>query len=220
MRAIVVREFGHYKDVAKLETLPNPEPGPDDVIVRNKAAGVSFAASLNIAGKYQRKAPLPYIPAPEAAGIVHAVGKNITRVKVGDHVMCSVDDSGAAGFSKIPEVSCFVIPKDMDFGVGSAIITSYNTSYGALTAGPTCRPGKPCWCMVRPVPSAWPLSRSARPWAPLSLPLQAGKSIVRPPSAMARIMLSTIAGKNSAMSSWISPMARASMWSMTASAAM
>jgi len=133
MRAIVVREFGHYKDVAKLETLPNPEPGPDDVIVRNKAAGVSFAASLNIAGKYQRKAPLPYIPAPEAAGIVHAVGKNITRVKVGDHVMCSVDDSGAAGFSKIPEVSCFVIPKDMDFGVGSAIITSYNTSYGALT---------------------------------------------------------------------------------------
>src|SRR5690606_7679372 len=133
MRAIVVRKFGHHHDVARLETLPKPEPAPGHVVVRNKAAGVSFAASLNIAGKYQRKAPLPYIPAPECAGIVEAVGEGVTRVTVGDHVMCSVDNGGAAGFCHIPEVSCFRIPKEMDFGVGTAIITSYNTSYGALT---------------------------------------------------------------------------------------
>jgi NADPH2:quinone reductase len=132
MRAIVVHEFGHYKDVAKLETLPIPEPGPGEVVVRNKAAGVSFAASLNIAGKYQRKAPLPYIPSTETAGIVHAVGENVTRVAVGDHVMCSVNHGGAAGFCCIEDVACIKIPKDMDFAVGSAIITSYNTSYGAL----------------------------------------------------------------------------------------
>ncbi len=133
MRAIVINEFGNYKEVAKLETLPIPNPGPGEVVVRNKAAGVSFAASLNIAGKYQRKAPLPYIPSTEAAGIVHAVGENVTRVAVGDHVMCSVDHGGAAGFCKIEDVACFKIPKEMDFAVGSALITSYNTSYGALT---------------------------------------------------------------------------------------
>lgn len=133
MRAIVVHKFGNYQDVAKLETLPIPEPGPGEVVVRNKAAGVSFAASLNIAGKYQRKAPLPYIPATESAGIVHAVGENVTRVAVGDHVMCSVDHGGAAGFCKIEDVACHKIPEEMDFAVGSAVITSYNTSYGALT---------------------------------------------------------------------------------------
>lgn len=132
MRAIVIHEFGNYRDVAKLETLPVPEPGPGEVVVRNKAAGVSFAASLNIAGKYQRKAPLPYIPSTEAAGIVHAVGENVSRVAVGDHVMCSVDHGGAAGFCKIEDVACFKIPKEMDPAVGSALITSYNTSYGAL----------------------------------------------------------------------------------------
>lgn len=132
MRAIIIHEFGNYKDVAKLDTLPVPEPGPGEVVVRNKAAGVSFAATLNIAGKYQRKAPLPYIPSTEAAGIVHAVGENVTRVAVGDHVMCSVDHGGAAGFCCIDDVACLKIPEDMDFAVGSAIITSYNTSYGAL----------------------------------------------------------------------------------------
>lgn len=132
MRAIVIHEFGNYKDVAKLETLPVPKPGPGEVVVRNKAAGVSFAATLNIAGKYQRKAPLPYIPSTETAGIVQAVGANVTRVAVGDHVMCSVNHGGAAGFCCIEDVACLKIPKDMDFAVGSAIITSYNTSYGAL----------------------------------------------------------------------------------------
>lgn len=132
MRAIIIHEFGNYKDVAKLETLPVPEPGPGEVVVRNKAAGVSFAATLNIAGKYQRKAPLPYIPSTEAAGIVHAVGEYVTRVAVGDHVMCSVDHGGAAGLCCIEDVACLKIPNDMDFAVGSAIITSYNTSYGAL----------------------------------------------------------------------------------------
>jgi len=133
MRAILVREYGHYQDKTKLETLPIPEPGPDEVIVRNKAAGVSFATSLNIAGKYQRKPPLPYIPCTEVGGVIHAVGKNVTRVAVGDHVMCAVDDGGAAGFCKIRDLSCQKIPKDMDFGVAASMITSYTTSYGALT---------------------------------------------------------------------------------------
>ena len=133
MRAIVVKEYGHYKNMAKLETLPIPKPGPGEVVVRNKAAGVSFATSLNIAGKYQRKPPLPYIPSTEVAGIVHAIGDNVSRVAVGDHVMCSVDNGGAAGFCQIQDICCHKIPEDMDFGAASSLITSYTTSYGALT---------------------------------------------------------------------------------------
>ena len=132
MRAITVREYGHYREQAKLETFPVPVPGPGEVVVRNKAAGVSFATSLNIAGKYQRKPPLPYVPGTEVGGIIHAVGENVTRVAVGDPVMCSVDDGGAGGFCKTDALCCHKIPKEMDFGVAASLITSYTTSYGGL----------------------------------------------------------------------------------------
>jgi len=62
MRAIVVHEFGNYQEKAKLENQPIPEPGPGEVVVRNKAAGISFGMSLTMAGKYQRKPPLPFTP--------------------------------------------------------------------------------------------------------------------------------------------------------------
>ena len=60
MRAIVVREFGHHHAQAKLETLPIPEAGPGEVVIRNKVAGISFGMALTVAGKYQRKPPLPF----------------------------------------------------------------------------------------------------------------------------------------------------------------
>ncbi|MBL4906218.1 MAG: alcohol dehydrogenase catalytic domain-containing protein, partial [Sneathiella sp.] len=97
MRAIIVREFGPYQSNATLETLPIPEPGPGEVVVRNKAVGVSFGMSLTIAGKYQRKPPLPFTPATEASGIIHSVGDGVTRVAPGDRIMCNVDSGGSAG---------------------------------------------------------------------------------------------------------------------------
>lgn len=64
MRAIIVREYGPYQDEAKLEYIPKPEaPGAGDVLIRNKAAGVSFATSLNIAGNINGSRRCPLFPA-------------------------------------------------------------------------------------------------------------------------------------------------------------
>ncbi len=112
MRAIIVRKFGHYQDVAKLENLPIPNPGPGEVVVQNKAAGVSFAMSLVMAGKYQRKPPLPFTPGTEAAGIIHSVGPGVTRVAVGDRVMCNVDEGGNGGFNRVRDICCHKISDD------------------------------------------------------------------------------------------------------------
>jgi len=133
MRAIIVRKYGPYQDQAKLEDISKPEvPGTGEVLIRNKAAGVSFATSLNIAGKYQRKPPLPFVPGTEVGGIVEAVGPDVSRVSVGDHVMCNVDSGGLTGFNVTSAYSCHKIPSDMDFAAGAMLITSYTTSYGAL----------------------------------------------------------------------------------------
>ena len=132
MRAIVVHEFGHYLTAANLENLPVPSPGKGEVVVKQKASGVSFATSLTIAGKYQRKPPRPFSPITESSGIVHAIGDGVTRVKVGDRVMCNVDSGGLSGFNLMEEVCCHVMPEKMTFAEGTAMVISYTTSYGAL----------------------------------------------------------------------------------------
>ncbi|USG60934.1 NADPH:quinone oxidoreductase family protein [Sneathiella marina] len=143
MRAIIVRNYGPYQEEAKLETVPKPEaPGTGEVLIRNKTAGVSFATSLNIAGKYQRKPPLPFVPGTEVGGIVEAVGPNVSRVAVGDHVMCSVDSGGMSGFNVTSEFSCHKIPIEMSFAAGSMLITSYTTSYGALVRRANLKAGE------------------------------------------------------------------------------
>ncbi|WP_025897465.1 NADPH:quinone oxidoreductase family protein [Sneathiella glossodoripedis] len=146
MRAIVVREFGEPAKVAKLEELDITNPGPGEVVIKNYAAGISFAMSLNIQGKYQRKAPLPYIPGSESAGVVHAVGEGVSRVKVGDRVMCNVDSGALAEYNCVRDICCHKIPGEMSFEQAATLITSYTTSYGALTLRANIKPGE--WVMV------------------------------------------------------------------------
>jgi NADPH2:quinone reductase len=132
MRAIVVREFGRHREQAKLETLAIPEPGPGEVVIRNKIAGVSFGMALTIAGKYQRKPPLPFTPGTEASGIIHAVGPGVSRIAVGDRVMCNVDSGGNGAFNLAKDICCHKIPDAMSFEEAAMIVLSYTTSYGAL----------------------------------------------------------------------------------------
>ena len=67
MRRIVCREFGPPERLA-LEQAPDPEPGPGEVLIGVRAAGVSFADGLIIAGSYQVKPPLPFTPGLVVAG--------------------------------------------------------------------------------------------------------------------------------------------------------
>jgi NADPH2:quinone reductase len=132
MRAVVVEEFGPPHEKAVLTECPVPVPGPGEVVVQNRAAGVSFAMSLNIQGKYQRKAPLPFVPGTEMAGIVHAVGDGVSRVAVGDRVMCNTDSGACGGFNKMPDICCYEMPDSLSFEKAVALVNSYTTSYGAL----------------------------------------------------------------------------------------
>lgn len=142
MRAIVVHEFGPHHEKAVLGNLEIPVPGPGEVVIQNRAAGISFAMSLNIQGKYQRKAPLPYIPGSESAGVVYAVGPDVTRVIVGDRVMCNVDSGACAGYNKVRDICCHKIPDGASFEDAATMITSYTTSYGALVLRAKLRAGE------------------------------------------------------------------------------
>ena len=52
-----------------------PSPGPNDVHIRVKAAGLNFADTLQIAGRYQSKLEPPFIPGMEVAGEIIGIGQ-------------------------------------------------------------------------------------------------------------------------------------------------
>jgi NADPH2:quinone reductase len=142
MRALVCRNWGTFDDLV-IEERPSPAPGPGQIRFRMAAAGVGLGASLVVAGKYQRKPPLPFVPGTEATGIVTAIGPGVTRFAIGDPVMAALDWGGYAEEVIAFEQSTWPVPPALSADPARAIplVISYPTAYGALVwrakLGPT-----------------------------------------------------------------------------------
>src|SRR6266704_5314256 len=103
MKAIRVSEYGG-PSVLKLEEVPAPTPGPNQVLVRNHAAGVNPVDTYLRSNTDNRGPKLPYTPGSDAAGVSEAVGAGVTSVKPGDRVYIGGSVSGAyAEFSLCTE---------------------------------------------------------------------------------------------------------------------
>ena len=85
MRAYQLQAFG--LDHLQLLDLPDPEPGPGEVLVRLRAVSLNFRDHLMVRGQYNPRQPLPLIPCSDGAGEVVAVGSRVTRFKPGARVM-------------------------------------------------------------------------------------------------------------------------------------
>ena len=90
MKALVVKAFGPLESMT-LDEVAGPQPGADEALVDIKAASVNFPDLLVIQGKYQVLPPLPFSPGKECAGVVKAVGANVTHVKPGDRVLIQIE---------------------------------------------------------------------------------------------------------------------------------
>ena len=86
MRAIVCEKLGDPEHLV-LRDVASPSPGPGEVKVALRARGVSFVDVLVIAGQYQTKREVPFIPGGEAAGVVVEVGAGVQHVAPGDRVL-------------------------------------------------------------------------------------------------------------------------------------
>ncbi len=132
MKAIVVREFGD-PEVMKLEDAPRPEPGPGQVLIRIKAAGVNPVDAYRRSGSYARGSALPYTPGTDGAGIVESVGSDVTRVKKGDRVYAAGSVSGTyAEYAIALETQAHPLPERISFAQGAGIYVPYATAFRAL----------------------------------------------------------------------------------------
>ncbi|HML17756.1 MAG TPA: NADPH:quinone oxidoreductase family protein [Bryobacteraceae bacterium] len=116
-----------------LEEIPEPEPAPGQVRIRNRAAALNFFDILQVQGKYQVKPPFPFTPGAEVAGIVDAIGEGVASLKVGDRVMAMTHGGGFAAVSVAPASNVFPMPAKMSFEEAAAMPIAYHTSYFAFT---------------------------------------------------------------------------------------
>jgi len=147
MKAIRVHEFGG-PSVLKLEEIPDPKPGPGEVLVRVRAAGVNPVDAYMHTGNYARKPPLPYTPGQDGAGEVEAVGAEVAGVKTGDRVYIAGVGQTAAGAGTYAERAICVpsqlhrLPARASFGQGAALGVPYCTAYRALFQRAAAKPGE------------------------------------------------------------------------------
>src|SRR5579862_5590453 len=93
MQAIRVHQFGG-PDVMKYEDVPDPKPGPGQVLVRLHAVGVNPVDAYVRAGTYMVKPDLPFTPGSDGAGVIEAVGSEVKNWKPGDRVYIYMTASG------------------------------------------------------------------------------------------------------------------------------
>jgi len=136
MLAIVVRAFGG-PEVLTLEEVPDPVPGPDEVLVHVHAVGVNPYDTYMRSGGYAISPGLPYIPGADAAGVVDQVGENVTGVRSGDRVYIGGTAAGRAHGAYASMAVCrpsqvHPLPARLSFAQGAAIHVPYVTAWRAL----------------------------------------------------------------------------------------
>jgi NADPH2:quinone reductase len=133
MKRISVREFGG-PEVLKIEDAQDPQPGKGEVVVRVEAAGVNPFDTYMRSGIYGARNPaLPFTPGSDAAGVVHAIGPDVTDIAVGDRVYTCGTSSGAyAELALCSRSQVWSLPDKASFNQGAAIFVPYITAYRAL----------------------------------------------------------------------------------------
>ena len=141
MRALVCHAYGPI-DSLKVEDIPQPVPKAGEVLVKVRAAGVSFAAMLGVQGKHQNKPALPYVPGNELAGHVVALGDGVTNVAVGDRIATGVSQGAFAEYATAAAANLVPIPEIMPYAEATNFPTLYPTAYGALKWKADLQPGE------------------------------------------------------------------------------
>jgi len=131
MKAIFCEQLGGPENLV-LREVPSPTPGPGEVKVELRARGVSFVDLLMIAGQYQVKRELPFIPGSEAAGVVLETGPGAERIARGDRVLVP---GGYAEEVVVAAERVMPLPDGVSFDAAAAFRASYSTAYYGLQRG-------------------------------------------------------------------------------------
>ncbi len=142
MRAVVVEQFGPIGN-AVLGQAAAPLPGPRDILVEIHATAANYVDILLIGGLHQSRPGLPFIPGKGPAGIVRAVGGEVTGFSPGDRVVAMCEPGGGyAELVAVPASQCHPIPDAMPFEDAASMALIYDTAWFALRQRGRLQPGE------------------------------------------------------------------------------
>jgi len=131
MKALLSHEPGG-PETLRLTDVPEPMPGPGDLLVRVRACAINFPDVLIIEDKYQLKPPRPFAPGGEIAGEVVGVGEGVTGWSEGDRLIAALGFGGLAEQVIVPAGRAIRLPVERSFEQGSALLMTYATAIHAL----------------------------------------------------------------------------------------
>ena len=131
MKALLSHQPGG-PDTLQVTDLPDPQPGPGQLLVRVRAAAINYPDVLIIEDKYQLKPPRPFAPGGEIAGEVIGVGEGVTGWSEGDRLIAVPGFGGLSEQIVVPAASAFRLPTERSFTEGAALLLTYATSIHAL----------------------------------------------------------------------------------------
>jgi NADPH:quinone reductase-like Zn-dependent oxidoreductase len=121
MRAVLCRDFSG-PDHLELGEAPDPVPADDEILIDVHAASVTYMDHLLVSGGYQMRPPTPFVPGTEAAGVVAAVGRQVTRFRPGDRAACLSWIGGLGQRMVAKEWKSVRIPDAVSFEIAATVV--------------------------------------------------------------------------------------------------
>ena len=153
MRAIVLDEFGPPEQL-RVREMPMPRPGPGEVLVEVHAAPVNYVDLLVVGGTYQSLPARPFIPGKGPAGVVTALGSDVTAPRVGERVLAMAEEGGYAEGWFSPPTSATACRRACPFSRQRRSAWSMTRLGSPCASAHGWLPARPSWCSVPRVASA------------------------------------------------------------------
>jgi NADPH:quinone reductase-like Zn-dependent oxidoreductase len=131
MKALLSHQPGGPESL-RIEEIPDPVPGPGELLVRVRACAINFPDVLIIEDKYQLRPQRPFAPGGEIAGEVIALGAGVSGWSVGDRLIAALGFGGLAEQVIVPADRAIPLPAERSFEQGSALLMTYATAIHAL----------------------------------------------------------------------------------------
>ena len=142
MKSIVCKEFGPPEKLV-IEEVDEPRAGEGQLVIESRASTVTFPDALMIEDKYQFKAPVPFVPGGEAAGIVSEVGPGVEGFSVGDRVIGSTGLIGGFQEKVLANAKATrALSKNVGFAEATGLLYSYGTGFYGLKFRGDLKPGE------------------------------------------------------------------------------
>jgi NADPH:quinone reductase-like Zn-dependent oxidoreductase len=142
MRALVLVKHGAPDQALEVRDWPEPKMGPEDVLIDVKATGINFADILARMGLYPDAPKPPCVMGYEVAGVVSAVGAQVSGFQPGQRVIAATRFNGFAERAAPRAQDVLPLPDRMSFEQGAALPVNYGTAYSAIVLMAAVRPGE------------------------------------------------------------------------------